>query len=872
VYREEPFPSGPASLVSVRADGSGAPLELDTALNRQVVRFAIDATSTRVVYVLQAKLWSVPIDGSGAPVQLGPVVAGEGVSSFQLTQDGAGVVFQAGLGTTHLYAGPIDGSAPAIWVSATGGTAGLSLSQEAYAVTPDGAHVLFLADLGVDEKFQLYRAPLDASEAPARVSHALTVDRDVALFRLAPDGRRIAYISSREGDFEGLYLTNVDGSLAPVRLDSPEDDPILFPPPTFTPDSEKLVYKLFENGTQGRLFMVEVAKVRAADGGGPRRLDTPLTPAQVVSNFSLSSSGAFVLYQTNAGSFAVPIRGGAPVALTPAFAPGGSAGQSFVGAGDRGYLLARLDGLAGLSLFSQELTDGVLDGPLDGPLVFGPPTGRVSTYAATPADEVLFVANQVQSGPLELFRVPVDGSAAPVRLSGAMGPDGSLGNTPGILSVSADGERFAYIADQVVNQRNDLYAGPVDGSSEALAIAVPPAGVGGGVEPGMLFTPDGTRLVFRSRHVSSSHLELFSVLSDGSAPPEPLNEPTSSSLGMTVEADLALTSDGARVLYRSDEMGFNKAQLFSVPTDGSTTRLRLNEHMASTREVTAFRLGADSSTVVYLADRDVEDRFELYHVTATGGTVTALDPPTLATTDVTQFELTADAQRVVYRADRALNEQHELWSVPSTGGTSARLNGALVTGGDVGFEGFWPGIALTPDGARVLFLADASADEAFELHAAPVDGSAPALRVSSTLLASSSFDSFTATPDSRHVVFLARETLADPERVYVAPLDASAPPRALPQPVDHSAIGFELDPAGLFALVVSRDPLVFASHALQRVPLAGGRAEPLLEDSGWIEQLGFTAPPGRGLFLADRDDVGVLELFSVRLPRLPRKR
>jgi hypothetical protein len=65
---------------------------------------------------------------------------------------------------------------------------------------------------------------------------------------------------------------------------------------------------------------------------------------------------------------------------------------------------------------------------------------------------------------------------------------------------------------------------------------------------------------------------------------------------------------------------------------------------------------------------------------------------------------------VVYLADQETDELFELYSVPLGGGTVVKLNAPLVTGGDI------VDFSISPDSNHVVYLADQDADEVFELY------------------------------------------------------------------------------------------------------------------------------------------------------------
>src|SRR5262249_44945090 len=87
---------------------------------------------------------------------------------------------------------------------------------------------------------------------------------------------------------------------------------------------------------------------------------------------------------------------------------------------------------------------------------------------------------------------------------------------------------------------------------------------------------------------------------------------------------------------------------------------------------------------------------------------------------------------VVYRADALADEVDQLFSAPSDASAPPVLvSGAMVAGGDVRER---PSSAdpdfLFGSGGRVLYYADAEVDGTVELFSAPLDASAPPIRLS----------------------------------------------------------------------------------------------------------------------------------------------
>ena len=80
------------------------------------------------------------------------------------------------------------------------------------------------------------------------------------------------------------------------------------------------------------------------------------------------------------------------------------------------------------------------------------------------------------------------------------------------------------------------------------------------------------------------------------------------------------------------------------------------------------------------------------------------------------FAISPDSARVVYLADQDTDTLNELWSVPLSGGTVTKLNRTLVAGGDV------QAFLISPDSDSVVYGADQDADTVDELLAVAITG------------------------------------------------------------------------------------------------------------------------------------------------------
>jgi Tol biopolymer transport system component len=875
VYRET---GSSFDLSSVPADGSQPPIVLSSGA--YVALFAISSDSARVVFLGAGGLFSVPIDGSAGPVQVnGPLVPGGGVDThFLLSPDGARVVYRADQDTDEvfeLYSAPIDGSAAPVKLNPplVSGSVGV-VYDGSVAISANSRRVVFLAEQS--GQTELYGVPIDGG-ASVKLSGPLAPDRDVSRFVLTPDSRRALFLADRDADEEmELFMAPITGSAGPVQLNSPlvaGGDVLEL---AVAPDSEHAVYRADqrEDGVV-ELFSVPLGKVRRADAPGALRLSGPLVAGGDVTSFRISLAGRRVVYfadafvDDQARGFSVPIDGGPVVLLTPAPGPGGSVGSVTPAPGERGLFLARPDGNAGTSLFVRPLDGSVAPAELNGPLAPGWIVGEVAQVQATPdGSHAVYLADQELDYRFELFAVPSDGSAAPIKLNGPMTTGGSVGGKvvppkpAGSFQIGPDGARVAYVANQDTYAFDELYCVPLDGSAPPVRLN-DDFGAIGGVLPGMRFSADGSRVVYRAYLDGQAKMELFSVPADGSAAAVKLSGATPSADG-DVEPDFTVSPTGSRVVYRSDQATDEKFELYSVPLDGSLPRTRLHGSFGPTRDVLSFRIDPTGQRVLFLGDLATENVNELYSVPILGTPgPTRLNTALPSGRDVADFRVSPDGTRAVYLADQLVNDRFELFSVPlDLSSAPVRLNSTPVTGGDVlSFE-------LGPHGGRVVYLADQDVNDRDELFSVPMGGGGR-VKLSGALVPGGDVKDFALVGRPARVVFLANARDSTTTELFVSPFDGGTPRRLVGSPLAGDTVeSFVLDASGFQAVFQTHPQGSLVENRLFRVLLDGGRpAEPLTDGASPVSE--YLLPPGqRVLHRTNRE--GAVELFSTRLPRVPR--
>src|SRR5690606_2515734 len=124
---------------------------------------------------------------------------------------------------------------------------------------------------------------------------------------------------------------------------------------------------------------------------------------------------------------------------------------------------------------------------------------------------VFYAAEQNTVGVVELYSVAIDGLQQR-RLSGDMTAGGSLANGAS-WQLSPDGRYVAYLADQRNDERVELYVNAADGSQAARAVngALTP----GGDVSSLSWDANSLRLYYVADQLSDGTEELFAVDVDG---------------------------------------------------------------------------------------------------------------------------------------------------------------------------------------------------------------------------------------------------------------------------------------------------------------------------------------------------------------------
>jgi hypothetical protein len=400
---------GPAvvdGLLRVHLDGSPT----RTLTTRPIWEVQTTAAGDWVVLRTQAaqdKLFSVPTE-AGAEVALYEPPPGEALQDFEITLDGAYVIYLTGP-SGHLLRVPIDGSRPAVLLSDA------SHDATTFELTPDGLGVVYVASTGSLPPWELFGVPIDRSGPPVRLSAIpASSSWSHSSYGVSNGAPHLIHISGGQ-----LHSTAI-GSGMTVLLNGPltegSVDRYLH-----SPDGEWVVFHVNNNSLPDTLHSVPTDGSRPAVSlyaGGEDVLadDYTVTPTGYALFLTESSSGSVELHSA-------PLDGSRPA--MPLHAPLGTGSvRSDYAVTGHGYAVFRAsqEATSAIELFAARVDGRGLARRISSPMGIGGnvdiPYAEEGSFQVSPDGwSVLYRADQKRDDMFQLYETWID-REPPVRAAG----------------------------------------------------------------------------------------------------------------------------------------------------------------------------------------------------------------------------------------------------------------------------------------------------------------------------------------------------------------------------------------------------------------------------------------------------------------------
>jgi len=456
------------------------------------------------------------------------------------------------------------------------------------------------------------------------------------------------------------------------------------------------------------------------------------------------------------------------------------------------------------------------------------------------ATQILYYADQNADGIDELYIAPITAvgpntpitDAAAVRLTNNQA-GGNLSGT----TISSDQARVVFIKinrDQAV-PRYELFSAPVAGGS---ATKLNPDLAPGREITHFKISPDGTQVVYRADQNTAGVFGLFSVPITGGSAVQLNSLPSFADVG----SQIVISPDSTRVVYPADANTDGIFELFSVPITGATPAVRLNSNLASTGNnatgISTFFISPDSARVIYRAEQNTDDVFELFSVPITGGIPERLNGDlSLGTEIAAAYSVSPDSTQVLYLAAQNSTAE-ELFAVSITGGTALRLNAELPAWSSGVFR-----YRVSPDGTQVVYSLRQGLHNERELYSVPISGGS-AVRLKSQIQSGGNLgQQYRFSPNGTHVVYEADQVIGTSasssiNELYSVPVTGGSPVKLSETQtsgfgVADSRFGFTHD--GTHVLYIA-DPFEDYLDELFIVPVTGGIAQRLNADLSYFDE------------------------------------
>jgi hypothetical protein len=885
VYRADQDTDGILELYSVPIDGSVPPTKLNQNLitDEYTGYFHISADSNRVVYETDndqtniTKLYSVPIDGSAVPTELNGIqLSGSYIWGHQISADSTRVIFFAiqdynGDHTSELYSVLIDGSAAPIKLNSTLVNGG---DVKSFQISANSNRVIYLAEQDIDGVNELYSVPINGNSASTKLNSPLVYGRNVESFKINSDSSMVVYKADQDTyDVDELYSVPINGGVSPTKLNGTlVSGGDVWSNYQISSDGDLVVY----SADQDTYDVNELYSVAIDGSTSPTKLNSTLVSGGDVRTFQIDGINSRVIYLADQDTdgvlelYSVPIdRSTSPIKLNGALVSGGSVRDSFQISADNSRVVyyAEQDKSGIDELYSVPIDGSSTPTKLNGALVEY--SVQDDFQVSADSNQVVYRANQSTSYAMELYSVSIDGNTPSKQLDDPQALVGNVQYETEKSQISADSNWTVYLADQDVYNVIELYSVPIDGSS--LPTKLNDTLIGGGDVESFKISPDSNWVIYQADQDTDKIYELYSVPLDGNTTPIKLNGALVSG---GVIGTYQISANSNRVIYRADQDTDGVFEIYTVPIDGSAAPIKLNTTLASGRNVgNDFKISPDSNWVIYRADQDTEGMFELYSVPIDGNTTPIkINDELISGGDVAgDFQVSTNSNWVVYRADQDTNDVIELYSVPIDGSTlPTKLNGTLVNGGYVrgGFQ-------ISPDSSMVVYSADQDTQYMRELYSVPVDGGTTPLKLNDPMVSGGSLGiHYSISPNGNVVVYQADQDTDDVMELYSVSIDRTSAPIKLNSPLvsGGDVYFFKISPdSGRVVYTASQD--ILDVEELYSVPIDGSVTPIKLNSSlvygRLIVSFEISTDSSLVVYHANQEDANTLELYSIPIDGSP---
>lgn len=322
-----------------------------------------------------------------------------------------------------------------------------------------------------------------------------------------------------------------------------------------------------------------------------------------------------------------------------------------------------------------------------------------------------------------------------IKISGSLVEDGDVFE----YAISPNGLYTVFIADAEQDAVFELYSVLSSGGSR---VALSPQNDGDLDVLGFRISPDSQSVVYGVGSGVNQVLHVYAVSITGG---------TRLDLTGLIAANLCMeesqiSPDSKYLVYVLSECSATPANpvLYKVPIDDSETPTPLSKTPESID--LKFKIIPDSSGVIYTQTL-IGLTSNLCSAPLEGDVGMILD----GADKYLDFDISPDGNQIVFIEQKLSTLTDELFSLSLAGGTAVKLNGPLVMNGDVKDFKIWQMGTLS----YVIYRADETKDERYELYKVSLDGSTSSVKMIPSFPDFGDVVDYKVSPNSFYVVYTA---------------------------------------------------------------------------------------------------------------------
>lgn len=329
-----------------------------------------------------------------------------------------------------------------------------------------------------------------------------------------------------------------------------------------------------------------------------------------------------------------------------------------------------------------------------------------------------------------------------IKISGSLVEDGDVFE----YAISPNGLYTVFIADAEQDAVFELYSVLSSGGSR---VALSPQDDGDLDVLGFRISPDSQSVVYGVGSGVNEVSHVYAV---------PITGGTRLDLTGEIAANLCMEEsqiapDSKYLVYVLRECSATPSNpvLYKVPKDGSAAPTPLSKILELSIDL-KFKIIPDSSGVIYTQTLTSLRGSKLNLASLEGDVGLILD----SADKYFDFDIAPDGSRVVF-IEHPLIGNDELFSITLPMSTPVKLNGTLVLNGDVKDFKIWQKGTLS----FVIYRADETKDERYELYKVSLDGSTPSVKMIPSFPDFGDVVDYKVSPSSFYLVYTADQVVDD---------------------------------------------------------------------------------------------------------------